>query len=147
MTTDAQIDLAIDKTHLKDVKKIHPHVVKKHPRVSMKRLKRVHSTRPKDEHPHNKMNYAYPIFSNHPYTFQIDLLEQSKDRDKDEYPAFYVIIINVNTKFGYAFPIDDKKQDTIFNVIKDFCTDHRVLSFIGDEEGAFQSNKVLDWLT
>ena len=147
MTTDAQIDLAIDKTHLKEVKKIHPHVVKKHPGVSMKRLKKVHSTRPKDEYPHNEMNYSYPIFSNHPYTFQIDLLEQSKDRDKDNYPAYFVIIINVNTKFGYAFPIDDKKQDTIFNVIKDFCTDHRVLSFIGDEEGAFQSNKVLDWLT
>jgi hypothetical protein len=147
MTTDAEIDLAIDKTHLKETKKIHPHVQRRHVDATLERVEKVNKTRPKDKHTHRKKNYYYPIFSNHPYTFQIDLLEQSKDRDKDRYPAFYVIIINVNTKFGYAFPIEDKKQDTIFEVIKDFCTDHRVLSFIGDEEGAFQSNKVLDWLS
>ena len=147
MTTDQQIDLAIDKTHLRTSKKIHPHVLKKHPDVSMEKLEKVNKTRPKDEYPHKKENYYYPIFSNHPYTFQIDLLEQSHDRDADNYPAFFVIIINVNTKYAYAIPIEDKKQNTIYNVIKDFCENHRVISFICDEEGAFQSNKVLDWLT
>ena len=158
MTTDAQIDLAIDKTHLKSSKKIAPHVQRQYVDATPERVDRVNKTRPRDEHPHKKKNYYYPIFSNHPYTFQIDLLEQSHgrpqphsnevaDRDKQKYPAYFVIIINVNTKYGYAFPIENKNQDTIFRVIKDFCTDHRVLSFICDEEGAFQSNKVLEWLT
>ena len=57
MTTDKQIDLAIDKTHLKDTEKIYPHVVKKHPDVSKKRLERVNRRRPKDEHPHSRKNY------------------------------------------------------------------------------------------
>ena len=95
MATDAQIDLVIDKTHLKDVKKIHPHVVKKHPRVSMKRLKRVHSTRPKDEYPHNKMNYAYPIFSNHPYTFQIDFFRKF---ELCKYQIFEIYLLLIHNK-------------------------------------------------
>ena len=130
MTTDKQIDLAIDKTHLKDTEKIYPHVVKKHPDVSKKRLERVNKRRPKDEHPHSKKNYYYPIFSNHPYTFQIDLLEQSTDRDKTIYPAFYVIIINVNTKYAYAIPIENKNQNTLYDVLKKFIGDNKVLSFI-----------------
>ena len=92
MTTDKQIDLAIDKTHLRSPEKMYKHIVKKHPDVSLKRLKAVNKKRPKDKYPHDPKRYYYPIFSNHPYTFQIDLLEQSKDRDKDEYPAFYFIL-------------------------------------------------------
>lgn len=146
MTSDAQIDLAIDKTHLKETEKIYPHVVKKHPDVSKKRLDQVNKRRPKDEHPHSKKNYYYPIFSNHPYTFQIDLLEQSVDRDKSIYPGFYVIIINVNTKYAYAFPIENKNTNTLYDVIKKFVENNRVLSFISDEEGALKSNKILEFL-
>ena len=147
MTTDKQIDLAIDKTHLRSPKKMHKHIVKKHPDVSLKRLKAVHKKRPKDKNPHDPKRYYYPIFSNHPYSFQIDLLEQSHDRDKDEYPAFYFILINVNTKFGYAIPIENKDQNTIHDVLKKFTEDHKVVSLICDEEGALQSKRVLDMLT
>ena len=156
MTTDAQIDLAIDKTHLKTNDKIYPHVVKKHPDVSPERLAAVNKTRPKDKAPHNKTNYYYPIFSNHPYSFQIDLLEQSHDRPEDDsygndekkdFPAYYMIIININTKYAYAIPLDGKDQNTIYDAIKDFVEHHRVISFVSDEESAFKSRKVLNYLT
>ena len=147
MVSDQQIDLAIDKTHLRDSEKIHPHVVKKYPGVSLKRVEHVNKTRPKDSHPHEKERYYYPIFSNHPYSFQIDLLEQSHNRDPDKYPAFYLIIINVNTKFAYAIPIENKNQDTIHDVLKDFVENHRMVSIVCDEEGAIKSKKVLDMLT
>lgn len=147
MTSDAQINRAIDKLHLKSAKKLVPHLKKQFADVNEERVERVVQTRPKDVYPRKKENYYYPVFSNHPYSFQIDLLEQSHDRDKNKYPAFFVIIINVNTKYAYAFPVESKNQDTIFNVIKDFVSDHRVISFTCDEEGAFQSNKVLNYLT
>ena len=147
MTSDAQINRAIDKLHLKSTKKLVPHLKKQFADVNEERVERVVQTRPKDVYPRKKENYYYPVFSNHPYSFQIDLLEQSHDRDKNKYPAFFVIIINVNTKYAYAFPVESKNQDTIFNVIKDFVSDHRVISFTCDEEGAFQSNKVLNYLT
>lgn len=147
MTSDAQINKAIDKLHLKSTQKLIPHLKKQFADVNAARVERVNKQRPKDIYPRKKQNYYYPIFSNHPYSFQIDLLEQSHDRDKDKYPAFFVIIINVNTKYAYAFPIENKNQDTIYNVIKDFVSNHRVISFTCDEEGAFQSNKVLNFLT
>ena len=147
MTSDAQINRAIDKLHSKTTKKLVPHLKKQFADVNAETVERVNKTRPKDKYPRKKENYYYPIFSNHPHSFQIDLLEQSHDRDKDKYPAFFVIIINVNTKYAYAFPIENKNQDTIYNVIKDFVSNHKVISFTCDEEGAFQSNKVLNYLT
>ena len=147
MTSDAQINKAIDKLHLKSTQKLIPHLKKQFADVNAARVERVNKQRPKDIYPRKKENYYYPIFSNHPYSFQIDLLEQSHDRDKEKYPAFFVIIINVNTKYGYAFPIENKNQDTIYDVIKDFVSNHKVISFTCDEEGAFQSNKVLNYLT
>ena len=147
MTSDAQINRAIDKLHLKSTKKLVPHLKKQFADVNEERVERVVQTRPKDVYPRKKENYYYPVFSNHPYSFQMDLLEQSHDREADKYPAFFLIIINVNTKFAYAFPTESKNQDTIFNLIKDFVSKHRVISFTCDEEGAFQSNKVLNYLT
>ena len=147
MTSDAQINRAIDKLHLKTTKKLVPHLKKQFADVNEERVERVVQTRPKDVYPRKKENYYYPVFSNHPYSFQMDLLEQSHDREADKYPAFFLIIINVNTKFAYAFPTESKNQDTIFNLIKDFVSKHRVISFTCDEEGAFQSNKVLNYLT
>ena len=146
-TSDAQIDRAIDKTHLKSTKKIIPHIQKQFADATPEAIAAVNKARPKDIYPRKKENYYYPIFSNHPHSFQIDLLEQSHERDKDKYPAFYLIIINVNTKYAYAYPVENKNQDTILKAIKDFVSKHRVISFTCDEEGAFQSNKVLDYLT
>ena len=146
-TPDQAIDLAIDKTHLKDDKQIYPHIVKQYPDVSEKRLRKVNSTRPKDEYSHRKKDYYYPIFSTHPYAFQIDLLEQSANRDREEYPAYYIIIINVNTKYGYAIPIENKDKETIHNELSEFIRDHRMVSITCDEESAFKSKRVIEMLS
>ncbi len=146
MTTDAQIDLAIDKTHLKSTKQIYPHIQKQYPDVSEKRLKAINKTRPKDRYPHHKENYYYPVFSNHPYSYQIDLLEQSHDRDKEKYPAYYMMIVNVNTKYAYAIPVENKDKNTIADELKQFIDSHKVLTFVCDEESAFKSKLVLDML-
>ena len=147
MTTDQAIDLAIDKTHLTDAKQIYPHIVKQYPDVSEKRLRKVNSTRPKNEYPHRKSDYYYPIFSTHPYAFQMDLLEQSAGRDVQKYPAFYIIIINVNTKYGYAIPINNKDKETIHKELKKFIEKHRMVSITCDEESAFKSKRVIELLT
>ena len=147
MTTDQAIDLAIDKTHLKEDRQIYPHIVRQYPDVTEKRLHKVNSTRPRDEYPHRKGDYYYPIFSRHPYAFQIDLLEQSANRDRETYPAFYIMIINVNTKYGYAIPIENKDKETINEALSDFIKEHNMVSITCDEESAFKSKRVLDTLT
>ena len=62
MVSDKQIDLAIDKTHLRDSEKIHPHVVKKYPGVSLKRVEHVNETRPKIVIPTKKNDIIIPYF-------------------------------------------------------------------------------------
>ena len=37
-------------------------------------------------------------------------------------------------------------QNTLYDVLKKFIGDNKVLSFISDEEGALKSNKILDYL-
>ena len=88
MTTDQDIDLAIDKTHLRDDRQIIPHVLRQYPNVTAGKVREVNRTRPKDDYPHRKSDYYYPIFSTHAYAFQMDLLEQSADRDANVYPAY-----------------------------------------------------------
>ena len=149
MTSDLQIDIAIDKTHLKDTKKIYPHLRNKYPDVSEKRVAAVNKTRPKDAHPHSKKNYYVPIFASHRGCYQMDLIEQSRNRPEG-YPAYYLTLINVNTKYGYAFPIDNKDQETIRDKLEEFIQsrppDSRVFSLVADQESAFRGNLVADLL-
>lgn len=147
--SDDQIDYQIDKTHLKSTKQILPHVQKALPsaNITKEKVKAVNKTRPKDKHPHSKKRYYYPVFSNHRYGFMMDLLEQSRDRDPKIYPAYFMILININTKYAYAIPLENKNQNTINDALQDFIKDHKIVSIVCDNEGAFTSNLVLKTLT
>jgi len=145
--SDKEIDIAIDKTHLDKLDAIYPHVQRALPGVTKSRVRRVRKTRPKDKYPHDPNLYYYPIFSPHRHGFQIDLLEQSAGRDKREYPAFFMIWINVNTKYGYAIPLERKDKNTINNAVKQFISSHKVNSIVCDQENAFMSDLVVDTLT
>ena len=147
MTTERDIDIAIDKTHLRDDRQIIPHVLKQYPNVTAAEVRKVNKTRPKDDYPHRKGDYYYPIFSTHAYAFQMDLLEQSADRDANIYPAYYLIILNINTKYAYAIPIENKNKETIHRELSEFIRDHRMVSIVCDEEAAFKSKRVIDMLT
>jgi hypothetical protein len=142
-----QIDIAIDETHLKSDKQVIPHVQQKIKDATPEEIKNENKSRPKDNNPHVVKNYYINIFSPHRFAYQIDLLEQSKDRDKTKFPHYYFMAININTKFAYAYPIESKKQNVILDVIKQFTNDTKVISIVSDEEGSFRSNIVVDYLT
>jgi hypothetical protein len=146
MARSVKIDVAIDKTHLKTDKQIIPHVQKVIPDATKKEIKAENATRPKDNHSHTKTNYYIPIFSPYSGAFQIDLLEQSRARDQTKYPNYYFIAININTRYAYAFPQEDKKAGTILKSIKKLCDETKVVSFVSDEEGGFVSEEVIDFL-
>jgi hypothetical protein len=144
-----KIDIAIDKTHLKSDKEIIPHVKKSIPTATTKEIKAENATRPKDNHPHDEKRYYIPIFSSHSGAYQIDLLEQSHERDKAKYPNFFFIAINVNTRYAYAFAQNDKTADSILESIKKLCEENkkpRVVSLVSDEEAGVVSQKVIDFL-
>jgi hypothetical protein len=140
------IDRAIDKSHFKSLQKVAPHVKAMVPSATDEEIKRVHKLRPTDELPYHIENYMSPIFSTHPHSFQIDLLQNSTTAPP-EYPKFFLVAININTKFGYATPTSSKRKGEVLNAIKKFVTDCRVSSIVCDEESAFVSEEVVDFLT
>ena len=140
------IDRAIDKTHLTETKKIIPHVKKIVKDATDKEIKIENETRPKDNYPHSKKNYYYPVFSNHQHGFQMDLLEQSSNRDKQQYPHYFLMFVNINTKKAYALPCESKRKDEINRLIKDFIKKVKVSTIQCDDEAAFSSDVVLKTL-
>ena len=140
------IDRAIDKTHLRNTKEIIPHVKKIVPDATDREIQIENETRPKDNHPHSKKNYYYPVFSSHQHGFQMDLLEQSSNRDKQKYPHYFLMFVNVNTKKAYAIPCESKRKNEINILIKDFIKEVKVSTIQCDDEAAFSSDVVLKTL-
>ena len=150
------IDSAIDKTHLRTTRKITPHVKRKHPNVTEQQIKAVNKTRPKDSYSHEPSRYYYPVFANHHHAFQMDLLEQShhgaaersssKDRPP-EFPAYFLILININTRYAHAIPTERKTKEAINEILSTFISTHPVTSIVCDDESAFTSKIVLNTLT
>ena len=140
------IDRAIDKTHLRSTKKIIPHVKSIVRGATDKEIEQENKTRPKDQYPHSKKNYYYPVFSSHQHGFQMDLLEQSSNRDKAKYPHYFLMFVNVNTKKAYAIPCESKRKDEINKLIKDFVKEVKVSTIQCDDEAAFSSDVVLKTL-
>ena len=76
----------------------------------------------------------------------MDLLEQSNTRDKDKYPKYFLMFININTKKAYAMPCESKRKDEINRLIKEFIKDVKVSTIRCDDEAAFSSDVVLQTL-
>ena len=160
---DSAVDRAIDKTHLRTTKRIVPHVKRQHPNVTEQQIKAVNKTRPKDSYSHDPRRYYYPVFANHHHAFQMDLLEQSHglcpaphQRDNsaaersssrerpDTFPAYFLILINVNTRYAHAIPTERKTKEAINEILTEFINSHAITSIVCDDERAFTSKLVLN---
>ena len=116
-----------------------------------------------------------PIYSKREGVYQMDTMEQSDaikniqhvngvstrsgDNDKinalhddlkDEYPPYYLILINVNTRKGYAYPMESKNEDSVHQAVNDFYIDvyssrGRVTELFTDEDSAYKGAKMQKW--
>jgi hypothetical protein len=165
--SDDQIDRLIDKSHLQRDKNVVEYVQEHLAGASEEKiLERNHLKqkkrgirRPKKITAH----YYYPVFSNHLYGYQVDLLQRSnedgkKKVDKDdtatgakktrrEYPPFFFIAINTNTKYVYAYALQAKTDVELLRVMKLWFhdTDKQINSIRCDEEAGLDSRAVNDW--
>lgn len=139
---ESVVDRLIDKTHMRTTKRISQHV--RH--IPQQQIDVVNRSRPKDSYHHQVSRYYYPIFANHQHAFQMDLLEQSRDSGS-EFPKYFLILINVNTRYAYAFPTERKNQNAINALLTEFINNHSINSIVCDDEAAFTSKLVVDTLT
>ena len=113
-----------------------------------------------------------PIYSKREGVYQMDTMEQSdaiknahnvsgmRTRAKDnaalhqlnediesEYPSYYLILINVNTRKGYAYPMNHKGEDSVLAAVKEFYKDAKtVTELYTDEDGAYNGAKIKRWM-
>jgi hypothetical protein len=69
-------------------------------------------------------HYYNPIFTPYVGGFQIDLLQSSRRTDDDDdFPPFFFVAINDNTRYGYAYPMDNKSVPEILRVLNEWESD------------------------
>ena len=87
-----------------------------------------------------------PIYSEDPYSFQIDLtfLPKYKSKNKDNYVLFTGI--NITTRKAYASYGKDKEADTVIEMLDIFLKQVKKINTITTDSGSeFTNNKVKLW--
>ena len=91
-------------------------------------------------------NVYLPIYSEQPYSFQIDLtfFPNKYTRHNDGYNVLFTAI-NIKTRFVYAYPAKSKDMDTILDIVKKMESKTVINSFTCDEGGEFNTKKFLKY--
>jgi hypothetical protein len=111
-------------------------------------------------------HYEEPVFANHYYSFQIDLIDQSREGknqfttpelidgrelttedEKKVFPPYIFITQNVNTKYVRAIAVKGKTTEDMLDCFKLFWekTDHKLVSIVSDAEPASDTDEVKGW--
>ena len=149
----------IYKLHLRTFEKIMPHVHEKFPNATEEVVKEIIKSFVKDPPKLDQRKYYNPIYSDHPHSWMMDLLDnkgQTEDynskADKEQkemtkkYPLYWFIFININTKFACAYPIYSKTINSVKKVIEKFIANHKCVSLTSDKESSFISEEVSSYL-
>ena len=88
-----------------------------------------------------KKNYL-PIFSNTPYSFQIDLTFLPKFKQANRGYTILLTAININTRRGYAYKM--KKKSEAYDALVRFIDEATPNTITSDNGGEFISRRVLD---
>ena len=141
---------AIDKLHIHSPDKLVKHLQKldQFKDITEEQVQEEINKRPLNSAPHakHKEHYYYPYFSNHLHGWSMDLLEQSRERKRDDYPAFWLVMININTKYADAVPCESKTVAELAPKIEEMVNKHNIKSIVCDKEGAFMSDRVVKML-
>jgi hypothetical protein len=133
----------------RDLDKVVHYVRKKIPHASRDDIKAELDALPKDVHKVGadpRQHYYHPIFTPYHGGYQIDLLQQSENGN----PPFYLIAINVNTKYAYAYPLRGKDEKSVEGALRKFVSEagkpEKVAHVSADWESAWAGNKVTSFL-
>jgi hypothetical protein len=154
--TRKRIQDLIDESHFRTLGKVVPYVKDRFPEATRAQVETVLNTLPKDMSKKSQdvnKHYLAPIFTPYMGGYQMDLLQQSNTRNS-QYPHYFLIAINVNSRYGYAYPVDSKSASALLPVIQRWVGDveakgQHVLQITADEESAWADDKssIKKWLT
>ena len=84
-----------------------------------------------------------PIFSRHKNGFQMDTLVQSKDAS----PRYFLILININSRKLFAYPMNNKDSSSVLSALKQFISESpQIHSITSDQDKAYLSPQVIKFM-
>ena len=159
MADTEELKRFIQKLHLRTFNKIYPHVKEKYPDTTAEQVKDIIKSFVKDPKHLDQRKFYNKIFSDHLHAWMCDLLDNSgqtpdytSKADKElhettkETPLYFIIFININTRFAVAYPLYHKTNETILDKIKQFLSIHKCSSLTSDKESAFVSSEISNYL-
>jgi hypothetical protein len=121
------------------------HWQEKFPNKSKEEIERLYAQRVKD--PYVKKKKIKPlmisVFSKSPNTWFHDIMENGKGRD----PGYFHIFLGVNSRFAVVLPLQNKNAQSVLGTLRKFVTEHKPIKLTSDEDAAFLSSTVLDYLS
>ena len=149
----------IHKLHYRTFDKIWPHVQEKFPQATEEQVRAVIKGFVKDPPKLKVKQYFNRIFSDHPHAWMMDLLDNSgttpeynnkaeveSEEMKKEYPIYWIIFINVNTRYAAAYPLYHKDTAHVIEVLRQFLSEHKCSSLTSDKESAFIAKETSTFL-
>ena len=160
MNDNQELTRFIQKLHLRTFDKIWPHVKEKYgDEISTEQVKEILKTLIRDPKHLNQKQYYNKIFSDHLHAWMCDLLDNSGQNpdynnkaEKElhettkEYPIYWFIFININTRFAAAYPLYHKTVPSILDKLQQFVREHKCVSLTSDKESAFISQDITKYL-
>jgi hypothetical protein len=79
----------------------------------------------------------------------MDLIDQSTKRG--DRPAYFMVIVNINTRYAYAYPLDGKGTADLLGVLKKWVDEveaagKKVVHLSADQEAGWSGQEVQKWL-
>lgn len=92
-----------------------------------------------------------PIYGRTAHCYQMDTLEQSKKakNNKKAYattPPYFLIIVNINSRKGYAYPMTMKNAKHVLHALTQFLVAHRMTHLYTDSDPAYTDPSVATML-
>ena len=83
-----------------------------------------------------------PIYGRHQGSYQFDTLIQSKTAE----PRYFLIIININSRKLYAYPMNDKNTDSVHQALEDFVSKVKdVESMTSDQDHSYITDSMTNF--
>jgi hypothetical protein len=144
--SESDIRKAILDSHMRDERKVVHWVLRHLPNVDKADILEVLRAMPQDNYKvrngeHTK-HYYVPIFTPFPGGYQMDLLQQSSG-NSTHFPPYFFVAINVNTRYGYAYPLRHKDTSSVLHVILHWLKEckTRPVHVSADRESAWRSHE------
>ena len=144
------MDDLIDRSHFKSISRLYPLIHKHYPNMSKTEIIEVIKQRLHDRQMKLKQKKPYmrAIFEPVIGCYFHDFLQQTDDRNKALYPNYYHIFLESNSRYAFAYPVEDKSAETAVKTLEQFIKDNHgkpIRKLTSDGERGFDSKKFTDY--